>query len=58
MNKKAAARLTGMTRFFRYWMPYTFTKLEVNKRKHVYLPLNRNYKPLGVLSLETVDYDK
>jgi hypothetical protein len=29
-------------------MPYQFVKLEVDGPKHVYLPLNRNYKPLGV----------
>lgn len=29
-------------------MPYRFIKLPLAGAKHVYLPLNRNYKPLGV----------
>ena len=38
-------------------MPYCFQKLEVADRAHVYLPVNRNYKPLGVTDEEWVDYD-
>lgn len=36
--------------FFRYWMPYTFEPMRVAKaRAHTYLPLNRDYKPLGIV---------
>ena len=38
-------------------MPYCFKKLEVEGRNYVYLPLNRDYKPLGITSKEDVDYD-
>jgi hypothetical protein len=36
-------------------MPYCFQKLE--RPGHVWLPLNRNYKPLGFFSAQHVDYD-
>lgn len=49
--------LTGMDQWFRIWLPYQFVQLEMPKHKHVYLPVNRNYKPLGVVSEEFVDYD-
>jgi len=49
---------TEQDMWFRYWMPYTFTKLEIDgvNFKHVYLPLNRNYKPLGCFTSSYVDY--
>ena len=56
MKKDSATRLTRPDQWFRYWMPYCFEKLEVGSRTHVYLPLNRNYKPLGITSMEWVDY--
>jgi hypothetical protein len=37
-------------------MPYLFQKLEHPKIKHFYIPLNRNYKPLGILGKDWVDY--
>lgn len=43
----ADARLTIRNQWFRVWMPYQFIQMEVPDAKHVYLPLNRNYKPLG-----------
>jgi hypothetical protein len=43
--------------WFRIWMPYCFVKLESPAKKHVYLPLNRNYKPLGMLSRKHLDYE-
>jgi hypothetical protein len=38
-------------------MPYTFSKMEVTMAKHVYLPLNRNYKPLGLTTREWVQHE-
>jgi hypothetical protein len=35
--------------WFRTWMPYCFQPMKVpGARKHVYIPLNRFYKPLGI----------
>ena len=55
MNKTAGANLTKTDQWFRFWMPYTFHPLDAKKR--VYLPLNRNYKPLGYTSKVMVDYE-
>lgn len=33
--------------FFRFWMPYCFERAEHPRYKHVFLPLNRDYQPLG-----------
>ena len=57
MTRTQASNLTGMDQWFRFWMPYHFEHLEDSKRRYVYLPVNRNYKPLGVTSKEHVDYD-
>ena len=38
-------------------MPYHFVKLPSRRYKHLYLPVNRNYKPLGYLGDEHVDYE-
>ena len=51
-----ASRLTTERAWFRFWMPYAFTKLEHPRLKHVWLPLNRAYKPLGIASPAHVDY--
>jgi hypothetical protein len=56
MHVERAAKLTRERHFFRFWMPYLFQKIEVDGVKWVFLPLNRNYKPLGVLDREHVDY--
>ncbi len=49
--------LTRMDQWFRYWMPYQFKKIDDEKRKHVYLPLNRDYKPLGYINArDYLDY--
>jgi hypothetical protein len=40
----------GMARtptFFKIWMPYLYQRIGVPGRKHAYLPLNRDYVPLG-----------
>jgi hypothetical protein len=57
VNSKQASDLTNMEQWFRYWMPYYFEHLKDEKRKHVYLPVNRDYKPLGIVSMKHVDYD-
>jgi len=57
MQKNRARNLTGQDQWFRYWLPYQFVKLDVPGHKHVYLPVNRNYKPLGVMSEDWADYD-
>jgi hypothetical protein len=44
--------------WFRYHMPYVFEPLNIPNTKHVYLPLNRNYKPLGCLFKDHVDYHR
>lgn len=33
----------------RYWLPYHFEPMPHPRYKHVYLPLNRQYKPLGII---------
>jgi len=48
--------LANTDRWFRYWMPYAFARLDHPKVKHVWLPLNRNYKPLGITAGDHVDY--
>ena len=42
--------------WFRIWMPYVFMKLD--QPGHVYLPVNRNYKPLGMGKQAQVDYEQ
>ena len=44
----------GRNTFIRTCLPYAFRKLE--GEGHVYLPLNRQYKPLGQRSDDHVDY--
>ena len=41
---------------FRKTFPYCLTKLDDNRFANVWLPLNRNYKPLGILGSAFVDY--
>ena len=72
MTDKQASKLTYREHWFRYHMPYTFEHLTVRKyvlpggkvamlplkNKHVYLPLNRDYKPLGFYGRRIwVDYN-
>ena len=56
MNSQQLARLTDNDQWFRYWMPYQLAKLESSRHKHIYLPVNRNYKPLGYVGDNWVDY--
>lgn len=54
MTPNQAAGLTagyGMAStptFFKLWMPYLYQRVEVPGRKHAFLPLNRDYVPLGM----------
>jgi hypothetical protein len=47
MTNREALSLTAQGEPFRTHMPYTFQKLDGPRFKHIYLPLNRNYDPLG-----------
>jgi len=58
VDQTPAIILPDQDQWFRYWMPYHFKKLEVRGREHVYLPLNRNYKPLGKTSREHVNFEE
>lgn len=45
--------------FFRLFMPYLYQRVEVAGRKHAFLPLNRDYVPLGFRRGDgSVDYDR
>lgn len=57
MNSLQANNLAMKGQWFRIWMPYSFVKLDAPPKKHVYLPLNRNYKPLGYAGREHLDYE-
>lgn len=56
MTPAQAANLSRIDGWFRYWMPYSFVQIDHAKRKHVWLPLNRIYKPLGITGAEHVNY--
>ena len=58
LNKAQAARLTDTAHWFRFWMPYQFQRIQQGSRRHIYLPLNRNYKPLGHTGRDHVDYEE
>ena len=58
MTEEQLRQLSYGDSWFRYWMPYTFEKLEHPELTHVYLPLNRNYKPLGITSKDWVEYEE
>jgi hypothetical protein len=49
--------ITDKTKMLRYVLPYCFQKMS-NFGKNVYLPLNRDYKPIGVISSDYVYYDE
>jgi hypothetical protein len=57
MQLERAGKLTRERHFFRFWMPYLFQKIEVDGVRWAFLPLNRNYKPLGNLNRDYVEYD-
>lgn len=63
MNQKdATALVTGKhsglePTYFKIWMPYLYHRVDHPKLSNVFLPLNRNYKPLGSLTPEFVRYE-
>ena len=62
MTMEQAASLTAGTSFgyhpfFKHWLPYLFQRVEHPKRKHVFLPLARDYQPLGYLGGLHANYD-
>jgi hypothetical protein len=62
ITAEQAARLTcgyGMAygpTFFKVWMPYLLKRVEYPGRKHAFLPLNRDYAPLGMPRGGGLDY--
>jgi hypothetical protein len=58
MRRQQANDLTLKGHWFRIWMPYCFVELKLEGKKKVYLPLNRNYKPLGISFRNHVNYEK
>ena len=48
MDREAAAALASPSHWFRHWMPYELVRLGPGGEEHVYLPLNRALKPLGI----------
>jgi len=53
------ASLTGYGNFYRYHLPYLYMQIPHTGLKHVYIPLNRLYKPLGITDRDVmVDYAK
>lgn len=56
LSVKERILLTDADKVLRYFLPYCIHKISSHKG-HVYLPLNREYKPIGVVSKERVDYE-
>ena len=57
LQKKQLSNLTSTREhWFFYHMPYLYEPLHHPNFRNVYLPLNRLYKPLGVLHKNHVDY--
>lgn len=61
MNSHQAQALTSGvswqdTAWFRMWMPYSFFRMEHDRHRHVFLPLNRNYDPIGYVGQGQADY--
>ncbi len=54
---KLAQLTSSLDHPFRFWFPYAFVPLKHARFKYVYLPVNRNYKPLGHRNRDWVVYD-
>ena len=48
--------LAATPTFFRLFMPYLYQRVEAAGRKHAFLPLNRDYLPLGMRRDGRIDY--
>lgn len=63
MNETEATTLVSGTHsglettYFKLWMPYLYLRIEDRRRSHIFLPLNRNYKPLGQVTRDHVEYE-
>jgi hypothetical protein len=57
LNINRAEDLADRDRWFRFCMPYHIEHLEDPQHKHAYLPVNREYKPLGITSSNWVHYE-
>lgn len=44
-------------KYARLWLPYCFRKMEHDKHKYVFLPLNREYKPIGLPYDPWINYE-
>jgi hypothetical protein len=54
----AAGSIALTDDWLRDWMPYCFHRLPgIGRHEHVYLPLNRHYKPLGQVGRKRVRYE-
>ena len=49
--------LTDKDQWLRYCSPYHFTPLKSTGGRHIYLPVNRIYKPLAITTRELVNYE-
>jgi hypothetical protein len=58
VDVREARELTADGHFFRFWMPYVFQRVSISGTRWAYLPLNRIYKPLGIISRTRVDYNE
>jgi hypothetical protein len=57
MNRSELTRLRRNS-WFRMYLPYHYVPLKpAPGAKHIFLPVNRSYKPLGIRSRERVDYE-
>lgn len=56
MTEDDARKLSRNRHFFRFWMPYLFQKVEVDGVKWAFVPLNRNYVPLGMTTINHIAY--
>ena len=53
MNINQKLSITKQENVMRYFLPYCLQRIKGN----IYLPLNRDYKPIGCTSKEWVDYE-
>jgi len=53
MNMSQKLSITSQENIMRYFLPYCLHRIKGN----IYLPLNRNYKPIGVTTKEWVNYE-
>lgn len=49
MKFQKTDRISDRKSFWRYHLPYVLEKVEWKGLKHVYLPVNRDYKPIGYM---------